>query len=780
MMTMAHAGGGAAARPGGRLTAEVSSFIGRDREIRAVKERLSRSRLVTLTGVGGVGKTRLGMRVAGQLRRAFRDGVWQVDLAGLRDPSVLAHALLETWGIAGVGDVEPGRLLADYVSDRELLLFLDNCEHLLDACAALAASLLRAGAGLRVLCTSRQALDVVGEAVFEVASLPVPPVEAPVDDDDPAQAAVTLFEQRASASASGFAVTPDIRHTVVEICDRLDGLPLAIELAAAQLRTLSVAQVAAGLTNRFQLLAVRHAAPKHHRTLRATFDWSFALCTPAEQALWTRLAVFAGSFDLAAATAVCADEDLPAPSILDVLAGLIDKSVVLRADSAGQARYRLLDSVREYGIARQRATGGLRKRICCRHADWYLRRAEHIDATWFGPDQAWQCTAMRADRDNVRAALGWLLATPGHAQSGLRLAAALRYVWTACGALNEGRYWLARALAADSAPTAARAAALSAYTRVLMTQGNHTGAAASADESLRLARELDDPALITRAIQDLGMHLLMLGEQLPRAQALLEEALEGYGRIGHADRTSLGMARLALAITALYRGDRERAEQLCDECYAFCQEHVDQWHRGQVLLSLALIALANRDPDRATEHLRHILPIRQALGDTTGIAQAIELLGRAATASADYERSARLTGAAHRIWREVGRTAQGPRPFRLMTQTSEQASGSASERDYEAAYRQGYDLSLDDAIAYARGAEPGPPATPKPPASSPLTPREQQVAELIAEGLSNKQIGTRLVISQRTAESHVENILRKLGFTSRARVATWLARHRPT
>jgi predicted ATPase/DNA-binding CsgD family transcriptional regulator len=756
----------------GRLAAEFTSFIGRDREIRAVRDLLSTARLVTLTGVGGIGKTRLAIRVAGQLRRVFPDGVWQVDVAGLRDPSVLEYAVLEVWGIGGAGDVAPGRLLADYVSGRELLLLLDNCEHLLEACAALAASLLRAGDGLRVLCTSRQPLGLIGEAVFDVAPLPVPPLDAPANGgDDPAHAAMTLFEQRASAATSGFAVTPDSRRTVVEICDRLDGLPLAIELAAVQLRTLTLAQVAAGLTDRFRLLSVPHAVPEHHRTLRGTFDWSFALCTPAEQALWIRLAVFAGSFDPAAAAAVCLDEGLPAPSILDLLAGLIEKSVVLRAESAGQPRYRLLDSVREYGLDRQRAADGLREAMNRRHADWYLRRAEQFDAGWLAPDQARQCTAMRADLDNVRTALGWLLATPGHAQDGLRLAAALRYFWTACGRINEGRYWLARALAADPAPTAARAAVLSAYTRLLMTQGDHAAAAPCADESARLARDLDDPLLIARATQDLGMHLLMAGEQLPRARALLEEALAGYDRVPDADLMSLGLARLALGVTALYDGDRERAERLYGECYAFSEEHADQWHRGQILLALALLALADRDSGRATGYLRQILPMRQALGDTVGIAQAIEVLGRAAAVDGDLERSTRLTGAAHQIWRELGRTAQGSRPFR-----HDPTRGGHGEPGHETAYRQGYEMSLDDAISYALGAEPELPAAPASPAGSPLTRREQQVAELIAEGLSNKEIASRLVISQRTAESHVENILRKLGFSSRARIATWLTR----
>jgi non-specific serine/threonine protein kinase len=491
------------------------------------------------------------------------------------------------------------------------------------------------------------------------------------------------------------------------------------------------------------------------------------------------MAVFNGSFDLDAATAVCADDDLPAESMLDLIAGLIDKSIVLLDTSVEPVRYRLLDSVREYGLARQRAADGLRARMCRRHADWYVRRAEDFDAAWFGPQQPRLCAAVRADLDNLRAALGFCLTTPGEAQSGLRLAAALRHYWISCGGLSEGRHWLARSLTADNAPTAARAAAMSAYSRILVTQADHFNAAASAAAGLDLAGHLDDPLSIARATQDLGMRLLMAGEQLPRAQTLLEEALTRYGRIDHTDDASVALARLALAMTVLYQGDRRRAEELCAGCRTFYEDHGDYWHRGHMLVCSALVALANQDPATATRYLREALPPRSALGDTVGIAQAIELLGRAATAIGDYERSARLTGAAHRIWRELGRTGFGTRLYREWVKDANvRTRGNLGQHAYEAAYQQGWDFSIDDAIAYALGTQPVPgPPPDAPPAGSPLTRREQQVAELIAEGLSNKRIAARLVVSRRTAESHTENILRKLGFTSRTQVATWVIQH---
>jgi non-specific serine/threonine protein kinase len=777
---MAGADGGTAHRVG-RLSPEYTSFVGRQQEVREVGQLVMASRLVTLTGTGGIGKTRLAMRATSQLRRAFADGVWQIELAGLRDSALLEHALVEAWGIGGAGDVPTARLLADYVADRELLLVLDNCDYLLDACATLAGALLRAGPRLRVLCTSRQSLCVVGETVWEVPPLPVPRPDTPPNNGD--DAALRLFLERAAAATPGFTLTSDNQRAVVEICDRLDGLPLAIELAAAQLRTLSVEQLADGLVDRFRLLSARHAVPAHHRTLRDTFDWSYALCSPDEQALWTRLAVFNGGFDLDAAIAVCAGDDLPAGSVLDLLAGLIDKSIVRRDNSGEPVGYRLLDSVREYALDRQRADGTLRGTLCRRHAEFFLRRAERFDAAWFGPDQPRLCAALRVDLDNLRAALSACVTAPGLAEACLRLAAALRYYWTACGGLAEGRYWLARALAADAAPTMARAAALSAYTRVLITQADRANAAASAADCFDLAHRLGDPPMIARATQDLGTYLFLFGDDLPRARHLLEEALDRHARIEPVDDADVAMAQVSLATTVLYQGDMDRAERLCGESEARCRSYGDQWWRCNALVGRALVALARREPAEATRHLRETLPPRSALGDTFGLAQAVDLLSRAAAAAGDHERAARLTGVAHRIWHEIGRSGFGSRHYQArMAEAREQARGELGDRAYRAAYRLGWELPLDDAVAYARGAEPTPDAppaagSPAVPAGSPLTPRERQVAELIAEGLSNKQIAARLFIAQRTAESHAGNILRKLGFTSRSQVASWIAHH---
>src|SRR2546430_146675 len=295
----------------GRLAAEVSTFINRRREIAEVRRLLSTARLVTLTGAGGTGKTRLAVRVARELRRAFADGVWQVDLAGIGDGSLLEYAVADALGLRGAPDVPTSRLLIDYLSDRSVLLVLDNCEHLVDDCARLVNALLRAASGVRALCTSRQPLGVIGETVFTVTPLSVPePGVALATGAAVTYAALALFAERAGAAVPGFTLHAGNLKTVVEICERLDGLPLAIELAAAQLRTRSIEQLAAGLADRFRLLATRHAIPGHHRRLQETFDWSFTTCTVPERKLWARVAVFRGSFDLHAVTTVCASDDL--------------------------------------------------------------------------------------------------------------------------------------------------------------------------------------------------------------------------------------------------------------------------------------------------------------------------------------------------------------------------------------------------------------------------------------------------------------------------------------
>jgi predicted ATPase/DNA-binding CsgD family transcriptional regulator len=717
----------------GLLPAEVTSFVGRKAELAEVRRLLSTARLVTLTGVGGAGKTRLAVRAGRELRRAFPDGVWHVELGTLADRDLVEYAVVETLRLGGSAELSATGLLAEYLADRELMLILDNCEHLLDACAALAVTLLRSCPGLRILCTSRQPLGVIGEAL------------------------------------------------VADICARLDGLPLAIELAAARLRTLTVEQLSAGLADRFGILATRHAVSFHHRRLRDTFGWSFELCSAAERALWCRLAVFDGSFDLDAAVAVCASDDLPDEALLDTVGELVDKSIVVREQLAGQVRYRLLETVREYGLSRLPEADADPAGLMRRHRDWYLRLATRFAAEWFGPDQVGWAGRLRAERANLRTALGWSLTTPGETEGGLRLAAALEWFWLGCGALAEGRLWLERALAAtgDAEPTPARVYAMSVRTRILVTQSDHS-AVASAAQTAALAHTVDDPLLLAWASYDAGAaHFLRTGE-LDRARELLDDARARFAALGTAP-LGHAMALTTLAHVTLHSGDLDRAERLCAAALESCRRCGERWWLAYTLLASAAVSFHRGEIAEGERQAREALPLHYALGSGSGVVSALDSLAYVAAANGDLDRAACLLGASTTLAKLLGQHTTARRRYWWgWENVPADLRSTLGDAAFDLAFQRGEQMSRDGAVGYALGVDQtsGRLPAPRVPSRVPLTRRERQVAELIAQGLSNHRIASRLVISQRTAESHVENILSKLGFGSRAQVATWYTRQR--
>lgn len=383
----------------GNLPTAYTTFVGRRRDIAEIRRRLADVRLLTLTGVGGVGKTRLALEVAAAARKGFADGVWLVDLAPVQDPATVAEVTATALGMPDLSARPAVEQLAAYLAERQCLILLDNCEHLVDACAALADALLSAAPGLRVLATSRQTLDLAGEHVFTVAPLSVP------------DEAVELLRDRAAAHRPEFDVTDANRAAVTRLCTRLDGLPLAIELAAARLRTLTVDQVTDRLEDRFALLTGgSRAARPRQRTLRALIDWSYELCTPAERLLWNRLSVFAGGFGLDAAEGVCADaadamvEGISRADVLDLLDRLVAQSVVLITEREGQPRYWLLETIRQYG-AEKLAESGEGDRVRVLHRDFHRGLAERIADGWYGPGQEEGLARLRAEHGNLRIAL---------------------------------------------------------------------------------------------------------------------------------------------------------------------------------------------------------------------------------------------------------------------------------------------------------------------------------------------------------------------------------------
>ncbi|MEU4424888.1 LuxR C-terminal-related transcriptional regulator [Actinoplanes sp. NPDC024001] len=724
----------------GNLPAELSSFVDRGTERAELKRLLSAARLVTVTGIGGVGKTRTALRAAAEMRRAFPDGAWLVDLATLSGPGLLTETVAQTLGVQDQTTRPPADSLADYLAGRRLLLVLDTCEHLAAACATLVRTLLRTAPGLRVLATSRQPLGTDGEHLL--ALLPLP-----------ADAAVTLFTER--AAAAGTTLTPTDHPTVAQLCERLDGIPLGIELAAVRTRALPLHQIA--------------DRARRHDALRAAIDGSHDLCTPAEQLLWARASVFAGTFDLDAARHVCTDDQLPADDLIDVITGLVDKSVLHRdAD-----RYRLLDTLRDYGLDQLRAAGA-ETTLRCRHRDHYLTLARHFDATWCGPDQARWCTRLTREHPNLRAALDFSLTEPGQQQAGLELAAALLYFWMACGHPREGRHYLDHALTLDDTPTPTRTRALWICAWICALQGDM----AAAEHRLAQARPHADTTA-TGWITYISSAIAAFSGDPHRALALAEESAALH-RNGGDPGTGLLVAYAAQSIALAFLGEHDRAVTVTDHYRALCHQHHEHWARSYAHWARAIADLGRGDPATAVQHARDALRFKRQLGDHGGCAMAVDVLATAAATLGDATRAARLIGVAHRLWETVGLPQLGsPDLSATRVWTEQQARDTLGPRRFDTALTAGLTDDLTTGIAYALD-EPAPHHPAGDHDWAPLTTREREVAALVADGLTNQQIADRLLISRRTANTHLEHILTKLDFSARTQIAAWVAARRPS
>jgi non-specific serine/threonine protein kinase len=518
----------------GNLPADINSFAGREQELTQARLLLTgaEARLVTLTGAGGVGKTRLALRVAQAMRRAFPDGVWLVELATLEDEALLGATVANVLGVSARASSSPMAVLASYLEDKTTLLVLDNCEHLASGCAVLVSKLLAHAPGLRVLATSRQPLDCEGEQLLVVAPLPVPDLSRlPPDSDLSQYPAVQLFTERAQAVNLSFTITPANRAAVAGVLQRLDGIPLAIELAAARIRILTPAQILARLDDPFRLLSSGYrAAPARHKTLRATLDWSHALCSPDEQVLWARTAVFVGEFNLDAAEQVCHGGGISQPDILALIAALVDKSILSRARDGPVAWYSMLEPIRQYGRERLVASGQAAA-LRARHCDYYLHLVERAEADLFSPRQVEWFNRLELELPNLRLALESSLAQPDQAHTALRMAVALRVLWTTSGRPLEGHRWLTRALDLDVEPSVARARALSLCGHESANLGRLDEALAIAARGRALGEALHDPAAVAFADQASGMALLFQSQYVS-AMSQLERARAAYLQAG--------------------------------------------------------------------------------------------------------------------------------------------------------------------------------------------------------------------------------------------------------
>ncbi|MGI8331456.1 ATP-binding protein [Actinomadura scrupuli] len=746
--------------------------MGRRREVAEVKRLLSASRLVTLTGVGGVGKSRLASRVAVGLRRAFPDGVWLVELADLDRPELLIPTVIEALEIRDHSTRRPMTVLIENLQDKQALIVLDNCEHLLQECAVMAERLLRAAPELRILATSRQVLGVASEQTLAVPTLPLPEEGPhPAARGMPKSEAVQLFVERAEAVLPDFVLTETNRETVERICQRLDGLPLGIELAVVRLRALSVHQLLDRLDDRFRLLtAGSRAVLPRHQTLRALIDWSYALCTRQERLLWARASVFSGGLDLEAAEAVCSGGGIAREDVLDLVIGLVDKSILIREEHSGWVRYRLLETIRQYGRERLDESGGILE-LRRRHRDYYRALAAEARGRLFGPDQVRWFTRLRLEHANLRAALEFCFIGPEH-RIGLGMATDLLYHWITSYYLGEGRGWLDRGLAGDLAPSEDRARALWADSWLAIIQGDCGVADAMLKESKVLGEQLNLESVGAYVALYSGM-VAMCRDDTGTAIPLYEEAVARHRAAG--DPVGLALALIRLSLAHSFLGNSARAVALGEEADAVCDAYGEGWHKAYSMMALGIEVWRQGDTRRATALEQESLRFNRSLDDSLGVGMNLEVLAWIAATEEQFPRVAQLLGILQTTWQTIGAPLSGFGHLAHYHDECEfrtrRALGSAA---FHAAFRRGADLAYGDAIAYAlhEHQAAGPPAGTGP-QPSPLTRREIEIARLIAQGMSNKEIAGALVIAQRTAEGHVEHILNKLGFNSRAQIATW-------
>jgi predicted ATPase/DNA-binding CsgD family transcriptional regulator len=760
----------------GTLPAELTSFVGRRRELSKTRRLLASSRILTLTGVGGVGKTRLALRMAAEVRRTFPDGVWFVELAALHDPQLLPHTVANTLELRQVS-ADPAGDLAAYLEHKRLLVVLDNCEHLTEACAVLSSKLLAAAPGLRILATSRHVLGVEGEQI-----LVVPPLSTPDADVRPGDAAhydsVTLFLDRAAAVAPDFELADGNRDAVLELCRRLDGIPLAIELAAVWLRTLSPVQILDRLEDRFRLLTTgRSGAPARQQALDATVGWSYELCSPAEQLLWARLSVFSGGFDLEAAEDVCSGDAIPLEDVLNLVASLVNKSILVRIQATEHttAWYQMLETVRQYAAARL-DEADLRT-LQVRHRDHYVSLAQQYDAESFGPHQADWFIRLRREQGNVRSALEFCLTDPSEAAAAFDIAAPTWNFWFA-GFLREGYRYLLQALDLATEPTRSRAYALWAASYLAMFATEFDRNAEMLAECSRIAAGLDDDRLQAR-IKECRGHATLYQGDLPAAVTLLEEARSEFRLVGD----PLGeFDTLTLLTAATFFLEDPRADEFARQALALAEGHQALSSKGYGLWSVGITQWRAGAHAEATRSLRECVRLFQSMHDLTGISFGVQALSWCAAFTTPDERAARLLGASQAVWRTSGAKVDETNAYSGFDQRSEdQVRAALGSEAFELAFAEGAAYSFEQAVSLALGDDMekagGDGTRDRGGAAAPggLTRREREIAGLLAEGLTNKEIASRLVISQRTAETHVDHILGKLGMTSRAQVAGWVA-----
>jgi predicted ATPase/DNA-binding NarL/FixJ family response regulator len=799
------------AKPHDNLPLRPSSFVGRQRERSELAQRIASSPLITLVGAGGVGKTRLAIEVAATVSELFPDGVWLVGLAPLNDGDLVPQSIADVLGVQQRAGVDVATSLATWLGPKRMLLVLDNCEHVVEACAHLSSELIRTCPRLRLLATSREILGIDGETITHLDPLTVPdgPVSlaAAIESD-----AVRLFLDRALAASPGFRLTDQNASAAIKICQRLEGLPLAVELAAARLRTLSLEDLANRLDRRFDVLTgVRRDALPRHRSLRALVDWSYDLLNDAERVLFQQLSVFAGGWTLDAAEEICDTGD---GTTLDLLSQLIDKSLVQREPQTdGVVRYRMLETLRQYAAEKLKETeSGTADDVHERHAQFFadiIRR--RWGAFWTGVDTAARLASVERDYDNFRASLRWLVdRADTHAAE--RLAASLASFWVLGVRVEEGRTWLEEVLKLPleaRVPSKLRLSLVEALAQLEALGGNLASADARLQAALPTIREYAGTTTLALALGLAASLTWRTRHDLVTARALAEEGLAVARRSGVAPIERLARGRLSHIL--LEGGEYDLAEQLVEGDQAFEGSHSP---RGSI--DLARVRFARGDYAGAASILEELIEqyatsrsaldvvlaltvlsrvrlaqgavapanaaaiqalrlVRENLGRTTSfahLAAPLEALAMVAAAAGDSQRALQLAAAGASM-----RESCGDHPSRneeqLLERWLEPARRALGERVSTNAWLEGRSLTAEAAIDRALSIKPRSPNGRRPA----LTPREREVMLLASQGLSNRQIGQALVITEGTARVHVERVLGKLELHSRAQLAAWALRH---
>jgi predicted ATPase/DNA-binding CsgD family transcriptional regulator len=764
------------------LPGQVTRFIGRRQELPAIADAIDRHRLVTLRGVGGVGKTRLALRAARDVRDTFADGCWFVELSALRAPGLLSRTISAVLGLPDEASGDTVEVLAAALAERELLLVLDTCEHLIDDCASVAQVLLGAAPGLRILTTSREPLGMPDEHALLINPLELPdstrPGENPHEHNvrTPAADAVTLFVDRAQATVPEFTLTRENAAAVAVLCRRLDGIPLALELAAVRLRGMPVRELLDRLTDRFGILGSARTATDRHRTLRATVSWSYDLCTPAEQRLWAELSVFPGSFGLEAAEHVCG------PDTFETLIRLVEKSIVQYGNN--RDRYQLLDTMREFGAERLAGPG---EELKGRHRDYYLELARQSAADSLSARQASWLARLGAETDNLRVALDYSFTAPGQQGAGLEMTVLLQHFWFMTGQFTEGRRWHDLAVATEHRSSAHDWAVYGAGV-LAVQQGDLEVSEPLLERAAVLAAESGDEYLAAHVTRGLGSVALSRGE-FATARARYEAALASYERIGFSDPIAL-LTYGRLAAVCIVTFELDEVVRLCEECMRRCDERGEQWARSTALWVRGAARWLSGDSPAAIEDALACLRVKEALGDIHAIAMSFDLLSVCLVATGEFERAAVLHGAGDALWTLLKAPALiGPAYGEFRTSAANTARDRLGEERFEELMSRGFTMPLPDALAVASGETP---ADITPAVGSgfedgtaaadsqvnPLTRREKEIADLVAAGLGNRDIAERLFLSKRTVDSHIEHIFTKLGFSSRTRLVGWVLEQR--